>query len=77
MDFDIVKEVCVEICENTYALGINHLKNRDNNELKLLLDSLVVLNNNIRLCDDINKLFNYKKKLEQLINRIEVIINAC
>lgn len=76
MDFDVVKEVCVEFCENTYALGVNYLIDHEDNELKTLLHSLIILNDHIRTCEDINKLFNYKKKLEQLVNRIEVIINA-
>lgn len=76
MNFDMVKGISVEYCENVYALGINYLKNNDNVELKELLDKLSLIEDNIRRCNDVNELFNYKRVLEQLANRIEVIINA-
>ena len=76
MNFDMVKGISVEYCENVYALGINYLKNNNNVELKELLDKLSMLEDNIRKCNDVNELFNYKRVLEQLANRIEVIINA-
>lgn len=76
MDFNVVKEISVECCENMYALAVNYLKENNNIELNELLDKLVELGDNIRICDDINELFNYKKLLDQLVNRIEVIVNA-
>ena len=76
MDFDTVKEVCVEYCENMYALVSNYLKSNNNLELVELLEQIENLEDNIRKCIDINKLFDYKKLLEQMMSRIEVIINA-
>lgn len=76
MNFDMVKGISVEYCESVYALGINYLKDNDNVELKELLDRLSLLEDDIRKCDDINILFNHKRVLEQIANRIEVIINA-
>jgi len=76
MDFNVVKEISVECCESMYAIGVNYLKENNNIELNELLDKLVELGDNIRICDDINELFNYKKLLDQLVNRIEVIVNA-
>ena len=76
MDFNVVKEVCIEQCENMYAVGSNYLINNDNKELNDILDDLVKLEDNIRICDDINKLFNYKKMIDNIINEMEGIINA-
>ena len=76
MNFDTIKEVCVEYCEDMYALVSNYLKSNDNLELVEHLKQIENLEDKIRICDDINKLFDYKKILEQIMNRIEVIINA-
>ena len=76
MNFDMVKGISVEYCEGVYALGINQLKDNDNVELKELLDRLSLLEDDIRKCNDVNILFNHKRVLEQIANRIEVIINA-
>lgn len=76
MNFDIIKESCVEYCRNTYALGVNYFSKCYNRELKKLLDDILVIEDDIRKCYDVNDLFNYKYKLEGIVNRIEVIINA-
>ena len=58
-----------------YALGMSRLCNNNNYELKVMLDKLISVENNIRICKDINKLFNYKKIINQICNKIEGIIN--
>lgn len=76
MNFDIIKESCIEYCRNTYALGISSLKKCNNSELRNLLLDIISLEDEIRSCDDINIIFKYKYRLENIMNRIEVIINA-
>lgn len=75
MNIDIIKEVTIEYIENIYALAINNLKNNNNLELKNLIKELTMLEDNIRVCEDMDTLDNYKILLDQLINRIEGIIN--
>lgn len=75
MKLDIIKETSIEYCENMYALGSNHLKLDNNFELKHLLSELTMLEDKIRISTNINELNNYKVLLEQIINRIEGIIN--
>lgn len=76
MKMDVIKEVCVEYCKNTYALGITYHNKHNNKELGELLENIVMLESNIRKCNNINDIFKYKHKLENIMNRIEVIINA-
>jgi len=75
MNLDIKKEVSIEYIENTYALGINYLKKNNSLELKHLLNELELIEDKIRICNDIEFLKRYKVILEQLINKIEVIVN--
>ena len=75
MNLDIKKEVSIEYIENTYALGINYLKKNNSLELKHLLNELELVEDKIRMCDDIEILKRYKVILNQLINKIEVIVN--
>ena len=75
MKLDIIKETSIEYCENMYALGSNYLKLDNNFELKHLLNELTMLENKIRICNNINDLNNYKVLLVQIVNRIEGIIN--
>jgi len=72
---DIIKETTIEYIENIYALSISYLKDNNNMELKNLLKELELIEDKIRLCDDEQILNNYKNILNQLINRIEGIIN--
>lgn len=72
---DIIKESTIEYIENIYALSISYLKDNNNMELKNLLKELELIEDKIRLCDDEQILNNYKNILNQLINRIEGIIN--
>ena len=66
MDLDIVREAVVEYCENIYALGVGFLNKHNNTELKEVLDKIIILNNNIRNCKDVNEIFNYKHEVLQL-----------
>lgn len=75
MNIDILKETTIEYIENIYALSIGYLKNKNNIELKNLLKELEFIEDKIRLCGDFDILDNYKVILEQLIKRIEDIIN--
>lgn len=75
MDLNIVKEATIEYIENMYALGINYLKNVNNNQLNNLLEELELLEEKIKICNDISILDNYQTLLNHLINKIEVIIN--
>lgn len=75
MDIMVVKEATVEYIENIYALAINYLKNNKNIKLKNMLMELELIEDKIRLCEDIDSLENYKSLLESLIKGIEVIIN--
>lgn len=75
MSLDIKKEVSIEYIENTYALGTNYLKKNNNLELKHLLNELELIEDKIRMCNDIELLKNYKVLLEPLIGKIEVIVN--
>ena len=58
MDFNTIKEVCVEYCENIYALGCNYLNNHNNLELVNIMLELGILEDKVRSCNDINKLFD-------------------
>ena len=75
MSLDIKKEVSIEYIENTYALGTNYLKKNNNLELKHLLNELELIEDKIRMCNDIELLKRYKVILEPLIGKIEVIVN--
>ena len=75
MNIDIKKEVSIEYIENTYALASNYLKKNNSLELKYLLNELELIEDKIRICNDIEFLKRYKVILEQLINKIEVIVN--
>ena len=75
MDIDITKEVTLEFIENIYALSVNYLKNKNNIELKNLLKELELIEDKIRECESIDLLDNYKNILDDLINKIEGIIN--
>lgn len=65
----------MERCENMYALGISYLKYKNSLELKNLLKELTMLEDNIRICSDIEKLNNYKLLINRLEIKIEGIIN--
>lgn len=75
MNIDIIKETTVEYIENIYALSSNYLKYNNNAELKNLLKELELLEDKIKICNDIKLLNNYKNILNPIINRIEGIIN--
>ena len=75
MNIDIKKEVSIEYIENTYALASNYLKKNNSLELKHLLNELELIEDKIRICNDVEFLKRYKVILKQLINKIEVIIN--
>ena len=75
MSLDIKKEVSIEYIENTYALGTNYLKKNNNLELKHLLNELELIEDKIRMCNDIELLKRYKVILIPLIVKIEVIVN--
>ena len=75
MNLDIKREVSIEYIENTYALGINYLRKNNNLELKHLLSELELIEDKIRMCSDIELLKRYKVILNQLINKIEVIVD--
>lgn len=72
---DIKKEVSIEYIENIYALAINYLKKNSSLELKHLLSELELIEDKIRVCDDIELLKRYNVILEPLIDKIEVIVN--
>lgn len=75
MDLNILKESNIEYCENMYALSMNYLKNKENIELRKLLDEMNKLESIIRVCKDIEQLNKYINNLYILFDRIEVIIN--
>ncbi len=75
MDINLIKEITFEYIENIYALSISYLKNNNNVELKNLLKELELIEDKIRECEDENLLSNYKNILDDLINKIEGIIN--
>ena len=75
MNIDIIKEVTIEYIENEYALATNYLKTNSDMRLKNMLEELELLEDKIRVCDDINALDNYKTMLDHLISRMEGIIN--
>lgn len=75
MNLDIKKEVSIEYIENTYALASNYLKHNNSLELKHLLSELELMEDKIRICNDVNLLKGYKVILKQLLNKIEVIVN--
>lgn len=75
MNIDIIKEVTIEHIENIYALSINYLNEHNNLELKNILKELEFIEDKIRICDDINSFNKLKNVLDNLLNRIEVLIN--
>ena len=75
MSLDIKKEVSIEYIENTYALASNYLKVNNSLELKHLFNELELIEDKIRICNDIELLKRYKVILEPLIGKIEVIVN--
>lgn len=75
MDIYTNKSNIIEYIENIYGLATNYLENKNNIELKNLLKELELIENKIRLCNDIDLLDNYKIFMDQLVNRIEDIIN--
>ena len=75
MNLEIKKEVSIEYIENTYALAINYLKHNNSLELKHLLSELELIEYKIRICYDIELLKRYKVILDQLVNKIEGIVN--
>ena len=75
MQMDILKETSIEYCENIYALSINYLKNHNNNELRGLLEELTTIEDNIRICNDIDILNKFVTALKLISNRIEGIIH--
>lgn len=75
MNIDIKKEVSIEYIENTYALASNYLKKNNSLELKHLLNELELIEDKIRMIDNVEMLKRYKVILNQLISKIEVIVN--
>lgn len=75
MNIEIIKETTIEYIENIYALSSNYLKENNNVELKNLLKEIELIEDKIKVCDNIETLNNYKGVLNHLINRIEGIIN--
>lgn len=75
MNIDILKEASVEYCENIYALAINYLRKNNNVKLDSLVKELVILEEDIRKCENIELLNAYKMLLESLISKIEGIIH--
>ena len=75
MNIDIIKEATIEYIENMYALSINYLNKNNNLELKNILKELDFIENKIRICVDINAFNKLKNVLNNLLNRIEVLIN--
>lgn len=69
------KSSTIEYIENMYGLANNYLKNKNNIELKNLLKELEMIESKIELCNGENSIKNYKLLLEELLNRIEGIIN--
>ena len=72
---DIIKEAIIERIENMYALSINYLNKNNNLELKNILKELELIEDKIRVCDDINSFNKLKNVLDNLLNSIEVLIN--
>lgn len=75
MNIDIIKEATIEHIENMYALSINYLNKNNNFELKNILKELEFIEDKIRICDDIDSFNKLKNVLDNLLNRIEVLIN--
>ena len=75
MNREIVKAANIEYIENIYALAINSFVRSNNMELKELIDELDVFEDKIRKEENEKKLNNYIIDLNELINRIEVLIN--
>lgn len=75
MDLNILKESNIEYCENMYALTMNYLRNRDNEELRGLIKAMDKLESLIKECDEIVQLNKYIDDLSVLFHRIEVIVN--
>ena len=72
---EISKESIVEYIEDMYALGINYLSNHNNRELKGLLNNLELLEDDIRVCDDMEILKEYVGLFREYVDKIEGIIN--
>ena len=70
MNIEIIKETTIEYIENIYALSSNYLKENNNVELKNLLKEIELIEDKIKVCDNIETLNNYKGVLNHLINRI-------
>ena len=75
MEFMLLKEGNVELCENMYALSMNYLRNKSNIQLRALVTCLNEIEMCIRECDDMNNLKRYIDKLDVLCDKIEGIIN--
>ena len=74
MNIDIIKESTIEYIENFYALSINYLKKYNNLQLKNLIEELEMLEDKIRISNEL-ELNNYQIILNNLLNKIEGIIN--
>lgn len=75
MNIDIIKEATIEHIENMYALSINYLNKNNNLELKNILKELEFIEDKIRLCEEVDSFNKLKNVLDNLLNRIEVLIN--
>ena len=75
MDIGVLKEAIMEYCENIHALAINYLHKNNNPVLENYIHELTMLEDDIRICDNVDILDAYKKLLEVLVNKIEGIIN--
>ena len=75
MNKEIIKATNIEYIENMYALAINSFVKSNNMELKKLIDELVFFEDKIREEDNEKELNNYIISLNELINKIEVLIN--
>lgn len=75
MELNVLKETNVEFCENMYALSMNYLRDRDNLELRRLIDDMDRIEISIKDCNDIYQMDKYINDLNVLFDRIEVIIN--
>ena len=69
------KTSTIEYVENIYGLATNYLKTHSSSELESLMNDLENLESNFESCDDMILLLDYEKKLKDIIDRMEVIIN--
>lgn len=65
----------IEYIENIYGLASNYLMSNNNLELRKLLNNLELLEDKIKLCNDIDKLKNYNILVNDLISKIEGFVN--